>query len=201
MIRRVTIIKLSIMVGVVLMCSSFAEKSMGQTTKKALLIVASQKFRDEELFVTKDALKNKGIAITVASTSTSTITGMLGGTTKPDKLISEVSAADFDAVVFIGGGGSQQYWNDATAHSLAKQAFQAGKIVAAICIAPVTLANAGLLNGKKVTAFDSVTIKLTARGAIYTGNSVEVDGKIITGRGPESAQEFGETIVKALLNK
>jgi protease I len=201
MIRRVTIIKLSIMFGVILMSSSFADNSMGQTSKKALLIVASQKFRDEELFVTKDVLRNKGIVVTVASTSTSTITGMLGGTTKPDKLISTVSAADFDAIVFIGGGGSQQYWNDATAHSLAKQAFQAGKIIAAICIAPVTLANAELLNGKKVTAFDSVTAKLTAKGAIYTGKSVQIDGNIITGNGPESAQEFGETIADALLNK
>lgn len=68
----------------------------------------------------------------------------------------------------------------------------------AICIAPVTLANAGILEGKRTTAFPSVESDLKARGANYTGNPVERDGKIITGSGPEAATEFGKTIVAAL---
>jgi protease I len=72
------------------------------------------------------------------------------------------------------------------------------KIVGAICIAPVTLANAGILTGKKATVFESETKKLKDKGANCTRKNVERDGKTITANGPKAAKEFGETIAKAL---
>lgn len=72
------------------------------------------------------------------------------------------------------------------------------KIVGAICIAPVTLARAGLLKNKKVTTYSSTINDIKSAGAKYTGNDVERDGNIITASGPAAAQKFGEAIVKAL---
>jgi protease I len=67
-----------------------------------------------------------------------------------------------------------------------------------ICIAPVILANAGLLKDKNATVFPDGIEKLQAGKAIYTGNIVEVDGRLITGCGPEAAEKFGNELVKLL---
>jgi protease I len=168
--------------------------------KKALMIIAERNFRDEELLKPQKILENGGVKVTVTSTSLQNARGMLGATVKPDILLSSVKVEDYDVIIFVGGSGASQYWNNPLAHSIAQEALQKGKILCAICIAPVTLANAGILSGKKATVFSSEISKLEAKGAIYTGKPVQVDGKIITGEGPQAAEEFGEAIVKALEN-
>jgi protease I len=94
--------------------------------------------------------------------------------------------------------GATEYWNDSQAIAIAKSAAGKGKLLGAICIAPVTLANAGLLEGKKATVWESEVDKLKAKGAKYTGAAVEVDGNVITANGPEAAAGFGSAIVVAL---
>jgi len=94
--------------------------------------------------------------------------------------------------------GATEYWNNEIAHNLARAALEKNKIVAAICIAPVTLAKAGLLKGKKATVWSSEANQLKSLGAIYTGKPVERDGLIVTANGPQAAEEFGETILAAL---
>ena len=73
---------------------------------------------------------------------------MLGLKVRPDMLVGNVKEEDFDGVVFIGGGGAAEYFDNPVAHKLAKGFFEHGKLTSAICIAPATLANAGVLNGK-----------------------------------------------------
>ena len=166
--------------------------------KKVLLIIASNKFRDEELFECRKVLDQAGAVTTVASSKVGTITGMLGGEAEVTLDIKKVKANDYDAVVFIGGTGASEYFNDPTAHKIAQETVATGKVLGAICIAPSTLANAGLLKGKKATCYISEKANLIAKGANYTGKGVEVDGKIITADGPGSAKAFGQAIVKAL---
>jgi putative intracellular protease/amidase len=55
-----------------------------------------------------------------------------------------------------------------------------------------------LLEGKKATCYSSQEENLKSKGAICTGEGVEVDGNIITANGPKSAREFGKKIVEAL---
>lgn len=166
--------------------------------KKALLIIASKNFRDEELFHTMEELEKVGVGVTIASTTTSPARGMLGGTATPNVVLNEARSGDYDAVLFIGGSGASVYFNDSAAHGIANNAYKKGKIVGAICIAPSTLANAGLLKGKKATSYPSERGNLESKGAKFTGAGVEVDGKIITADGPASAREFGRTIASAL---
>lgn len=165
---------------------------------KAVMIIASSNFRDEELFDTKDVLEKGGVRVAIASSSLAPSRGMLGRTAKPDILVSDIKVPDYDAVIFVGGIGAQEYWNNPLAHKIVKDAVSAGKVVAAICIAPVTLANAGVLNGKKATSWPSEGAALKSKGANYTKRSVEVDGKIVTADGPQSAREFGSNILEAL---
>ncbi len=168
------------------------------TGKKVVMIIAEKDFRDEELLEPKKILQDEGAGVTVASTTLRPATGMFGAKAKPDILASEVKVDDYDAVILVGGAGASQYWNDSTAHTIAREAVQKDKILCAICIAPVTLANAGVLSGKKATVWASERGKLEAKGASYTGEPVEVAGKIITGSGPQAAQEFGRAIARAL---
>ena len=166
--------------------------------KKVLMIIASNKFRDEELFESRKVLSQAGAVTTVASSKVGTITGMLGGEAEATLDIKKVEASDYDAVVFVGGTGASEYFNDPTAHKIAQYTVAAGKVLGAICIAPSTLANAGLLKGKKATCYASEKANLIAKQANYTGKGVEVDGKIITADGPGSAKAFGQAILKAL---
>lgn len=167
--------------------------------KKVLFIIASGDFRDEEYIHSREILEGRGATVVVASSSLNTSQGVLGLRVKPDILMDEVHVHSYDAIVFIGGIGAQEYWNNPKAHSIAKEAVEAGKVVGAICIAPVTLANAGILNGKRATVFRSQAHMLRVKGAEYTVASVELDGKIITADGPKSARKFGQAIVMALM--
>lgn len=165
---------------------------------KILMVLAPQDFRDEEYQKPRQILEQAGGEITVASKGVSEARGLLGAKAKVDKNLNEVKADDYDAVVFIGGPGASIYFDDQQALSLAEAAYNSGKIVGAICIAPSVLANAGLLQGKRATAFSSEKDNLTAKGAQYTGESATVDGKIITANGPGAAEEFGKKLVEAL---
>jgi protease I len=168
-------------------------------TKKALLIIAPKNFRDEELFHTKEELEHAGAKTMVASAKAGKAVGMLGGLATAEFGLDQVKVDDYDAVVFIGGGGASVYFNDKKALSIASEASKKGKKICAICIAPVILANAGVLKGKKATVWDGEYVeKLESKGAQYTAESVEVDGNVITADGPTSAREFGRAIAKSL---
>ena len=168
------------------------------TGKKIVMIIAPQNFRDEELIQPKSILAEKGAEVKVACTSLETTKGMLGAEIEPDIMVSEIKPEDWDAIILIGGTGASQYWDDSSVHSLLNEAIEQNKIVGAICIAPVTLANAGILSGKKATVFGSEVQKLKDKGAECTGKDVERDGNIITASGPQAAKEFGNTIAQAL---
>ena len=169
--------------------------------KKVLMIIASQNFRDEELLKPRDLFIKEGMEVILASSSLETSRGMLGATVKPDILINKVKVEDFEAIIFVGGIGSSEYWNNPIAHKIVKEAVSLNKLICAICIAPVTLANVGILDGKKATVFRSEVKAIKKKGAIYTGKAVEVDGNIITAEGPQAAEEFGKTIINLLFKK
>jgi protease I len=171
------------------------------TGKKALMIIAPKNFRDEELFHTKEEIEKAGGAVTVASTTTSQATGMFGATANPQTTIDNVNVDEFDAVVFVGGGGAEIYFNNTTAINIARDAYAKGKLVTAICIAPSILANAKLLEGRRATVWsgDKKYVKiLKQNGAKFTGKPVQEDGRVITANGPEAARDFGNAIVRYL---
>jgi len=174
------------------------EKKVDLEGKKILMVIAPTNFRDEEFQKPKEIFEEAGALVTVAAKGVSEATGMLGARTLVDRDISQVRVADYDAVVFVGGSGASVYFNDSQVLALAKDAFAQGKIVGAICIAPSILANAGILGGKRATCFSSEAGNLQSKGAVYTGEEVTVDGKIVTASGPQAAEEFGEKIKELL---
>jgi len=165
---------------------------------RALLVVAPRDFRDEELFDTKAELEHAGHTCVIASHTIGRCTGIRGRTTRAEIAIDEVDVGDYDAVVFVGGPGARVFFSDAAATTLARAAYDAGKVVGAICIAPVILALAGVLHERRATAFPSDIAELRYGGARYAGPGVTSDGKVITASGPEHAVAFGKALVRAL---
>lgn len=168
------------------------------TNKKVLIVIPPKDFRDSEYNEPRQVIENSGAEVKVASIQSGESIGAEGTVVQIDLTISEVSVGDFDAVVFVGGPGMAQIVGDESLQVLAKKFYDAEKLTAAICVAPAILAKAGILSGKQATAWPGVKEDLENSGAVYTGEPVTVDNKIITGSGPAVAKEFGEKIVEEL---
>jgi len=164
---------------------------------KVLLVIAPENFREEEYFEPKSILENAGMEVVTASLKSGEIYGVNGKKAIADKVVSEINPSDFAAIIFVGGPGMAEITDNAQLISLAKKFYQTDKIVAAICVAPEILANAGILNGISATSWQGSRQKLLAQGVTVVSKPVVWSGKIITAQGPASAREFGETIVTA----
>jgi protease I len=167
-------------------------------SKRVLMVIAPENFRDEEYAEPRRILEGKGCRVTVASTHTRPARGMLGLTVTPDTTLDRVKAEDFDAVLFVGGYGAEAYYRDARAHGLASRTVESGKPLGAICVAPTILANAGVLKGRSATVWPDQSKAIVSGGGRYTAKPVERDGNIITADGPKSAARFGEEVARAL---
>ena len=163
-----------------------------------LMMIAPAVFRDEEYDHPKTVLEGRGARVTTASRSVGPCTGKLGMVAEATVALSDARATDYDAIVFVGGGGAETYFDDPVAHALARDAHDADRVLGAICIAPSILARAGLLRGVRATAFPSQRDDLIAHGAHWSDGPVEVDGAIVTANGPDAARAFGFAVADAL---
>jgi len=178
---------------------------MGTPKAKIAIVVAFRNFRDEEYFIPRDVFLNSGFEIATVSSEKGTAIGGSGGEAEVDVSFDDFDVSQFEAIVFVGGPGVYKYIDDQDVWQIAQDTAEQGKILAAICIAPVILAKAGVLQGKKATVWSSVMDKkpvhiLEENGAEYQDKPVVQDGKIITANGPSAAEEFGEAIIQALKN-
>ncbi|MEI6168863.1 MAG: DJ-1/PfpI family protein [bacterium] len=169
--------------------------------RKVVMVIAFRDFRDEEFFKPYAALTEVGAEVVVASTQLGKAKGMLGQTVSVNMLIEDVVATRFDAIVFVGGGCAQIYFDNPIAHRLAQDAVLYRKVLGAICVAPETLAHAGVLKGVKVTGFSSIKPALGKAGALVQNQPVVRDGNLITADGPQSAGGFAAAIIEALEQK
>jgi len=168
-------------------------------SKKILMVIAPQDFRDEEYQIPRQIFEKEGYAVTVASSRLGVAKGSQGMTVPVDLLLQSAKVSDYDAVVFIGGKGSWDYFENRDAQRLAREAAAAPEgLLCAICSAPGILAKAGILQGKRVTSFQREEALLKEKGALFTGKDVETDGRLITGNGPQAAEAFAKSIVEAL---
>lgn len=166
--------------------------------KKVIFITAPNIFRDEEYYKPKQVLENDGIEVITASTKIGKLTGKFGFQANSTFLLEDIDLTNFDAIVYVGGAGSNIFFNNEIALNLAREFFKLNKVVASICIAGVILANSGILKDKKATVFIDGKETLIEKGAIYTAVPLEIDGNIITANGPDVAEEFGKAILKAI---
>ncbi|MBF0483462.1 MAG: DJ-1/PfpI family protein [Candidatus Omnitrophica bacterium] len=167
--------------------------------KNIIMIIPDMNFQEDELFIPEAYFKKRGANVTLASSKIGEHTGMAGKTVTTETLYLDIDPVNYDAVIFIGGTGSVQYWDDLIAHSIVKNTVGKKKILGAICLAPMTLANAGVLKDKNATIWSDAKDQFIQKGAKYQGEGVFVDGNIVTASGPKYAEQFAEEISKLLL--
>jgi protease I len=170
----------------------------GAAGKKAVLIIGSQNFRDEELFETKRVLDAALVQTVIASTQTGIKQGVLGNVAEASIPVNRLKVDDYDAIIFIGGPGAAEYVGNPAVVNMVRETVSKGKVLAAIGVAPTILANANVLAGIQATSFLSEQQLLVQAGAFYTGAPVERERLIITATGPDAAIQFGRAIVNAL---
>ncbi|WP_321507328.1 DJ-1/PfpI family protein [uncultured Methanoregula sp.] len=168
---------------------------------KILIAIAPEKFRDEELAEPVAALQKAGVGFDISSTKRGTCTGMMGAKANATLTFEEIDPKKYDGLIIVGGAGAQIHlWDDELLLILAKYFAESRKVVGAICLAPVVLARAGVLKGKKATYFNSPVSfrEMKAGGAILVDKPVVNDTRVITANGPAASKEFAETYIKAL---
>jgi len=167
--------------------------------KPILLVVASRDFDFPEYRQITDVLAAQRCAAVIASTETTQAVATNDSLIKPNVLLGEVNAADYSALILIGGVGSILFWDDSTALGLAHDFANAkGPAIGAIGLAPLVLAKAGLLKGRSAAVYnDPKAAKIMAdNGARSSFRDVVVDGQFITANGADAASKFARAIAK-----
>jgi protease I len=169
--------------------------------KKVLVVIAQEGYQDVELEGTRKALEAAGYTAVLCSKEAGTCTGKFGGSEHALLAMKDVDVGDYNRVVFIGGPGAAELASDGYALNIAYKTVEMGLPLGAICVAPLILAKAKVLDGRKATVWhsDENVEVLHRSGAMYTGEDVTVDGKIVTANGPDAAEEFGRTIASGSL--
>ena len=166
---------------------------------KVVLFLATG-FEEIEVMSIVDTLRRAGVEVVIAGLQEGATEGSRGVNVIPDRSIDSIALDEFAAVILPGGSpGYINLGRDRRVRELVTQAFEEGRIVAAICGAPTVLADLGILKGKKATVFPGKERDLT--GAEFVNERVVVDGTVVTSKGPGTAIEFGITLVELLVGK
>jgi len=163
---------------------------------RSALVVLAEGFEETEAVTVIDILRRGGVAVTVAGLSSRQVTGSHAIAVAADTTLAEAGDR-YDAVVLPGGQpGTDNLAASQTVLSLLRKVSGAGALCAAICAAPLVLAKAGLLAGRRATCYPGVEKRLT--GAVLSEEAVVKDGNVITGRAVGTAIPFALAIVREL---
>lgn len=165
---------------------------------KVLLVIPHDRFRDDEFKTILDLLKTEGHEVAVGSSHHTEAEGHFGLLIQPDVNVSFVEPSDYDALIFIGGRGIDEYLNNSAIINLIRNFFYENKLIAALGHAVEVLIYAGILSSRRVTTDIGTIPKVQGAGAYYTGELVTKDGTIVTGTGEEAREEFAKTVVEGL---
>lgn len=166
--------------------------------KKVALIIFDR-FEEIEAITPIDILRRAGADVKVLTLgSTLNVRGRSSIEIKADALFSDCMDEVFDAIVLSGGPGTYDVADNISLLNFLKKHNSLGKLVCAICAAPIVLKNAGLLDGKTCTGHTSVMDRL---GEHANCESVVSDSMLITSRGAGTALTFALKIVEELFGK
>ena len=170
----------------------------GSMVAEQIAVLLADGFEEIEAVTVIDVLRRAELDVTVVGVGEDMgVEGAHGLQVAVEMEISDIDASDFGLVVLPGGmPGSKNLAENEAVCAFVREVYANDGYVAAICAAPIALQAAGVLKGRKVTSYPSFKSKL--KGVTYTENSVEVDERIITSRGPGTAFAFALTLVETM---
>jgi 4-methyl-5(b-hydroxyethyl)-thiazole monophosphate biosynthesis len=167
---------------------------------KTALVLFAEGSEELEAVTVVNILRRAGVTVTLAGLSDGALKGSRGITLQPDTTLNAVLNDDFDMLVLPGGmPGTRHLQADARVIKLAQDMAEHGKYVTAICAAPMVLATAGLLAGKRATCYPTCLDEFP--GVQLQTEAVVEDGKLITSRGPGTAMDFALALAERLAGK
>ena len=164
-----------------------------------VLVPLAQGCEELEAITITDLLVRAGITVTTAGLDKQPVTASRGITIIPDTSIDAVLDKTYDLIVLPGGlPGADHLRDDENIQKILKNHADKGKYIGAICAAPKAMAAAGLLEGKKATAYPGVLEALGNEQIDVKDSDIEIDGNIVTSRGPGTAMDFALTLIELL---
>jgi deglycase len=168
---------------------------------KRVAIVATDMVEQVELLEPRKALEEAGAKTELISIKPGEIQGFnhhdKADKIPVDKTIEEVSADDYDALLLPGGVGNPDALRmDENVVSFVRDFFEQGKPVAAICHAPWTLVEAGVVRGRKLTSWPSLQTDIRAAGGNWVDQEVVVDQGLVTSRKPDDIPAFNKKMIE-----
>ncbi|MFO7542342.1 MAG: DJ-1/PfpI family protein [Thiobacillus sp.] len=144
-----------------------------------------------------DLLRRAGIEVVTAGLKPGLVQASRGVQLLPDVTLDVALQDDYDMVVLPGGmPGASHLKGDARIIGLLKRMATAGKYTAAICAAPMVLAEAGVLEGRRATSYPGMLDSVS--GVTLSADAVVQDGTVLTSRGPGTAMDFALALVEVL---
>lgn len=162
-----------------------------------LLILPAQDFNEQEYLTISNALLKADKKIFIASDSNSLCVGLNGLKVKNDMKFYNIHERNFGGVIFIGGRGIKNYWNDTLLFSIAQKFNKSNKLIGAICSAPIILARAKIIT-ERATCYPDDKNELEREGIEFKNEPVVINNNIITGRDPSASPEFIRTFLYEL---
>ena len=168
---------------------------------KKVAILATDGVEQVELVVPRKALLDAGAQVDVISLKGGTIQAMnhddKGEQISVDKILADVSPADYDALVLPGGvANPDRLRTERRAVNFVRDFFERDKPVAAICHAAWLLVEADVLEGRTITSWPSLKTDIENAGATWVDKAVQMDQKLITSRKPDDLPQFCAKIVR-----
>ena len=168
-----------------------------------ILIMATSRFEESELFGPLERLAALGATVRVAALDREDILGTVhdepGRSIAPDLTIAEARAEDHDALLLPGGvGNPDRLRSDAAAVALIRAFDAATKPIGAICHAPWLLAEADVLRGRRATSWPSIRTDLRNAGAEVVDEAAVTDGHLVTSRNPDDVPAFTAALIVAI---
>ena len=164
-----------------------------------VLVPLAQGCEELEAITITDLLVRAGIDVTTCGLDEQPVKASRGTTIIPDTSIDKVMDQSFDLIVLPGGLPGADHLRDSTAvQTLIRRQAEKGGYLAAICAAPKALAQAGVLDGRTATAYPGTLPALNNGRISISDKAVEIDGNVITSRGPGTAMDFALTLIEQL---
>jgi len=166
---------------------------------KTVCVLLADGFEEVEAVTPIDYLRRAGAEVSVLGIARTHVVGARGIKVEAD-IGPEGLKRNFDCIVAPGGGkGSANLAADKTVAEFIQRHFAAGRIVAAICAAPVVvLGPLGILKGRRFTCFPG--LENDVKDAGFCADRVVVDGNLITSRAAGTAGEFALALISALFD-
>lgn len=168
----------------------------------SVLVPLAQGCEELEAVTVIDLLRRAGIEVITAGLDAGPVRASRGTRLLPDMSLDEAVRRDYDMIVLPGGlPGADHLRDDARILALLRRMAAAGCYTAAICAAPKVLAAAGLLDGRRVTAYPGTLDGLAVPQVTLSRDAVVRDGPVITSRGPGTAMDFALVLIEALAGR